>query len=99
VLFVKDEKGTWSNVQGASMNFEETASGYEITLDNGNKEMYDYSGKLIEIDKGDLVISLEYRGHKLIKVSDNLEHTLQFKYKKSLLQKIINYDGTAIQYK
>jgi len=99
VLFVKDENATWSNVQGASMNFKEVASGYEITLDNGDKEVYDFSGKLIEVDKGDLVISLEYNENKLIKVSDNHEHTLQFKYKKSLLQKIINYDGTAIQYK
>ena len=99
VLFTKDKNGTWSNTQGAPMNFLNTSSGYEITLDNGDKEIYDLSGKLIEIDKGELTVSLKYHGHKLVKVLDNHGHALRFQYKKSLLRKVTNYDGSMVKYK
>ena len=99
VLFYKQVDGSWANAQNAPMNFSETDSGYEIVLDNGDRETYDFSGKLIEVKKDDIVISLAYKNNKLTSVSDNREHTIAFRYKKSLLRKIINYDDTTIKYK
>ena len=99
VLFYKQAAGSWANAQNAPMNFSETDNGYEIVLDNGDRETYDFFGKLIEVRKDDIVISLAYKKNKLISVSDNREHTIVFKYKKSLLRKIINYDDTTIKYK
>ncbi|MBA1419974.1 MAG: RHS repeat protein, partial [Epsilonproteobacteria bacterium] len=99
ILFYRQKDGTWANVQNAHMNFKETDIGYVITLDNGDTETYDYNGQLIEMTKGELVISLEYNDNKLAQVSDNLEHTILFKYKEGLIRKIINYDDTSIDYK
>lgn len=98
ILFYKKEDGTWANTLNAPMNFTQTDEGYQIILNNGDIHSYDNSGKLVEIKMNEKIITLTYRHKKLIQVSDNFEHNIDFSYRGKLIHTVHFYDDTEIGY-
>jgi RHS repeat-associated protein len=100
VLFYKDGNSAWANVLNAPITFSELDNGYKLVLDNGDIEIYNHAGKLIQIQNEEKIYTLYYHKEKLVKVTDNFHHEMKFRYnKKGLIKKVISYDDTVIKYR
>jgi len=100
VLFYKNSNGAWANVLNVPMTFSELDNGYKLVLDNGDIEIYNYSGRLEEIQSEEKIYTLYYKNRKLVKIADNFQHEMKFRYnKKGLIKKVVSYDDTIIKYR